>query len=277
MVTRRKYRGPPAFRDGGAVPTDDVIVVASPEPAASPPEHATMPPDHPMPDDRGPLGRALDAQERAEQLQREYQARQASPIDQQIDALPGLSDHKKQFLRANPDLLRHDVAPIMSEVYRAALRAGIPDDTPDMNKAVMDGIVHQMEQRRELTSASARPTPENRAIHDHVADLDRESEQYQAEWQAEHAAPPPAALAPRRSIPYSAPVSRGVPSMSGLPRQSNNTLSPDEVRIAHNSFSADFPGTAKMSNRDKELLYLKNREKYRAMKASGEYSDQGDG
>jgi hypothetical protein len=251
MATRRKYRGPPAFREGGRVPIDDVIVVASPEAATAPPEHAAMPPDHQMPDDRGPLGRALDAQQRAEDLQRE--AHQASPAERHINSIPGLTDHKRAFLRANPDLLHADVAPLVARAHQAALHAGIEDDTEAMNRHVMDEVVRSIEQHRELTSARARPTEENRTIHESAADLGRMAEQYLAEYQDEHAPAAAPAVAPRRSIPYSAPVSRESPTMSGQPRQtSQNTLSPDERFIARESFPHLSKGQA-------EYEYFKNK------------------
>ena len=65
-----------------------------------------------------------------------------------------------------------------------------------------------------------------------------------------------------------APVSRDAPSVSGY-RQPSNHLTAAEVTIAHNSFT-----DPNMSNREKELLYLKNKQRYNAMKADGSYSEQ---
>jgi hypothetical protein len=68
----------------------------------------------------------------------------------------------------------------------------------------------------------------------------------------------------------SAPVSRNVPSASGQRHQDNNTLSPEEVQIARNSYSG-------ASNAEKEWSYLQMREKLRRKKADGSYDTQGGG
>ncbi len=67
----------------------------------------------------------------------------------------------------------------------------------------------------------------------------------------------------------SAPVSRNVPSASGH-RQQDNTLSPEEVQIARNSFGG-------ATNAEKEWSYLQQRERLRKMKKDGTYSEQGGG
>jgi hypothetical protein len=43
--------------------------------------------------------------------------------------------------------------------------------------------------------------------------------------------------------------------------------------VAHKAIP-DRPDLPKLTNHEKELLYLRNREKYKAMVASGEYTDQ---
>ena len=50
------------------------------------------------------------------------------------------------------------------------------------------------------------------------------------------------------------------------------TLSPAEREIARNSFT-----DRNVSDAEKEYLYLQNKKKYLSMKASGEYSTQGEG
>jgi hypothetical protein len=71
----------------------------------------------------------------------------------------------------------------------------------------------------------------------------------------------------------SAPVSRDAPAVSGHRQAPGwNTLTAAEREIAHNSF-----GDPNMSNEQKELLYLRNRQKYQKMRADGSYSDQGHG
>ena len=70
-----------------------------------------------------------------------------------------------------------------------------------------------------------------------------------------------------------APVSRDAPMVGGGQRQPSgwNTLSAAERQIAHNSFTDPM-----MSNQQKELLYLRNRQKLHSMRADGSYSEQGD-
>jgi hypothetical protein len=69
----------------------------------------------------------------------------------------------------------------------------------------------------------------------------------------------------------SAPVSRDAPGVSGHRGEAPgwSTLSAAERQIARNSFS-----DPNMSNEQKELLYLKNRQKLARMKADGSYSEQ---
>lgn len=275
MVVRRKYKSKPprgyyqggAVREGGPIPDD-----AAPEPAARP----SMPP--PAADDGNPLRRALEAQERAEQLQREHaQQQQASAVDQHIDSLPDLSDHKRQFLKANPDLLRPDMVPLMSSCYHAALKAGIADDTPEMNEAVLHGVIHQIKQRGELRHSGvmqSREQEHERELQENERENSRRLAEIRAGIEPEpepQRAPAPAAAPPRRSIPMTAPPSREAPPMSGQRHPPNyNTLSADERDIARRSFT-----DPNMSNHEKELLYLRNRQKYQAMKEDGSYSDQG--
>ena len=68
----------------------------------------------------------------------------------------------------------------------------------------------------------------------------------------------------------SAPVTRNIPSATGRRPEGSNRLSAEEADIARRSF-----GDPNMTVAQKELLYLRNREKYRQMKADGRYSDQG--
>ena len=125
--------------------------------------------------------------------------------------------------------------------YHAALQRGVPDDTEDMNRAILDGISRERQ----------RAVQEARSIVE---------------------APPAAPSRPR--IQYSAPVSREVPSASGKRySDADMTLTPEEVDIAHRSF-VDRPDMPRLSNIDKERLYLEQRNKYRRLKASGEYSEQ---
>jgi hypothetical protein len=267
MVVRRKYKSrvAPGIAD---------------EPVAA----APAPPDAPGPatdaDGANPFQRALEAQTHAENLQRQHQhrqqiglpepqldANQRAMVDQHIDGL-SVSDHWKRFLKSHPSLLAPPYHASMMHQYDIALRAGVPDNTVHMDHAILLGVGRDLEHHHhlsQLTSASARPTSENAAIDHHVADLNAEAEQHMAEHRPAPVPPPPS---PRRTIPMSAPVSRAAPSVSGRPHDSN-TLTVEERQIARNSF-----GDPHMSDAEKELLYLRNRNKYRAAKADGSYSEQ---
>jgi hypothetical protein len=275
MVVRRKYKSrvAPALAEEA--------VAAAPAPPVAP---------GPVTDGDGasPLQRALEAQQHAESLQQQHTHRQhiglpeppVSPaerqaIDAYVDGVPNLTDHQKRFLKSHPTLLREPYTDLVQHAVMVARHAGIADDTPQMDNAILAGVARDIEHHRhlsQLTSASARPTPENAQMHHdvnrHAADLQAEAEQHLAEHQPAPSAPP---LPPKRkSLPMSAPVSRDYPSVTGRPHESN-TLSPAERDIARNSF-----GDPNMSNHEKELLYLRNRNKYRQAKADGSYSSQGD-
>jgi hypothetical protein len=194
---------------------------------------------------------ALQAQRRAEELQR----RQPSEHERFIDGLPGLSDRKRSFLKSNPALTRPDVAEIAGRHYQDALASGVADDRDAIESYVIQNTARDLHQREKAAALS-----EHRPLPLPASPMPQ---------------PAPAATLPpsaRKSIPMSAPVDRNPPSLSGRQREPNNTLSAEERIIARNSFSA--PG---MSNETKELLYLKNRNRYQAMKQDGTYSDQGGG
>lgn len=79
--------------------------------------------------------------------------------------------------------------------------------------------------------------------------------------------PAPQPQPQRRSIPMSAPVSRDVPTPSGLRQPSSKmTLTAEERQIARSAFTA-----ADMTNEQKELAYARNKQKLQKMRASGEY------
>jgi hypothetical protein len=272
MVVRRKYKSRP-----DPVVTDEPVAAAQAPPVAPGPAG-----------DVSPLQQAIAAQAHAESLQQQHAHRQQiglpeppiSPperqaIDQHVDAIPNLTDHQKRFLKAHPSLMKSPYVDLMRHAIMVARHAGIADDTPQMDAAILSGVARDIEHHRhlsQLTSASARPTPENAQMHDDASqaavELAREAEQHLAEHQPAPSAPPPSP--PRRSYPVSAPVSRDAPEVSGRPAL-NNHLTAEERLIARNSFS-----DPNMSNHEKELLYLRNRNKYRQAKADGSYSSQGD-
>lgn len=268
MVTRRKYKAPQGYRDGGRV-LDDVLIAGDPEPVPQASPVPPPPPERPQeatppPQEGNPLMQAAEAARRADDIQRQRAQQPTDPID----AIPGLTDHKRAFLRQYPELLHPAIMPVMAAVYQAALRGGVADDTAEMDERIVTGIANhfrQLEQLAQLTSADARPTPENRERREEAAqtseELQREVELLQAELEpAPTPAPPPVM---RRSIPVSAPVSREAPMASGgrLPT-SQITLNRDEREIAHASFRHLSPAQA-------ELEYAKNKKLMLAMKADG--------
>jgi hypothetical protein len=252
-MVRRKYRKPQGYRDGGAVPVENIIVA---EPvsvhAQVPPEQlapAAAAPSPPAPSDDGAdaLVRAAHAQARADELQR--QAAQRRPtVEEHIDRLD-LSDHKKRFLRQHPSMaVDPGEMQALTFHYQAALGRGIPDDTESMDAAILAGMFRERERADQDKAPPAEAPP-----------------------------PAPSPLASRKStsLPMSAPVSRAVPSYaSGERRSTSKTLSPAEVQIARASI-IDRPDMPKLTDAQKEYIYLQQREKYRAMKQDGSYSEQG--
>jgi hypothetical protein len=277
MVVRRKYRS----RADQAPAVADVPVAA-----------AQAPPVAPGPSSVGnggsPLQAALEAQQHAEALQHQHAHRQniglpeppinpqeRQAIDQYVDAIPNLTPHQQRFLKAHPSLLREPYMHLMAHAIMVARHAGIADDTPQMDAAILSGVARDIEHHhhlKQLTSASARPTAANAATHadidQHAAELQQEAAQHLAEYQPAPVAPPPP---PKRSFPMQAPVSRDLPSITGQPHESK-TLNAAEREIAHNSFTDPH-----MTKAQKEYLYLRNRQKLQRMRADGSYSEQRDG
>jgi len=231
MATRRKYKVQ-HFRDGGVVKDVGPITAdAAPEPAGSPP----VAPDPQA--EESPLARALAAARHAEALQHQAAQRQPTEHERFVDNMPGLNDRKRNFLKANPELMRPGIAEIAGRHYQEALAAGIADDSPEIEAHIIQNTARELASHREPEPVRLAP-----------------------------AASSPAAPQ-RRSMPMSAPVTRNIPSAAGRRPEGSNRLSPEEADIARRSF-----GDPNMSNAEKELLYLRNREKYRQMKADGRYS-----
>lgn len=278
MATRRKYRQPLRFRDGGAVPLAEQVdpptvddappaLAAEPEPIAAAiapePEHAASLEDN-------ALWRAAQAAQRAEELARDPFAARRAEIDRHVDNLQGLTEHKRRFLKSHPEVLLDPVlGQTMSRVYDQSLSAGIVDDTPDMDRALIEGMQREIMAQR-LQVAQRDPDVER---------LDREAATIRADMGMGlppplPLAPPPAPAAPmpRRNIPMSAPVSRDIPSATGgrIARDARSvTLTPAEREIARNSFS-----DPRMTNAEKELLYAQNKLKLRRMRADGSYPER---
>jgi hypothetical protein len=277
MATRRKYKVP-HFRDGGRVMQDMPIADDAPAEAGGFPsgilgdhlEHAgaahgagiedvirSAPPPTGPPADDNPLQKALDAQTRAEEMQRNP----TSAIDRHIAGIPGLSEHKRAFLRQFPVLVEdRDVMSVFNKHYAEALQSGFTDDTPELDSHLITATVRDLEHRRQLALAAE---PEDVA----VQRLDDEVEAIRrSEAPPAPIAPPPAAP-PKRRVVYSAPVSREVPLGAGEQRPGAISLNREEREIAHSSFKHLPPAQA-------EYEYYLNKKKMIAMKANG--SIQGD-
>jgi hypothetical protein len=269
MAYRRKYKS------GGRVPD-----AAEALPAMESTEVLLPPPEEPDPippgiDDDDAVRRAALATERAEQLQRAHmQAQMQRPtVAQVIDNSPGLSDHKKNFLRANPAFVTdRQLQPLLAKHYQAALAAGYGDDTPEIDAAIMRGVAADIEAQREaqrqaqsLRRSDPPPMEQPRPTPPPSPQL------------APAPAPqlPPASLPPiKKSAPMAAPVSRNVPSAGGqsAAEMRSVTLSAEERIIARNSFGAIKGPNGKMvdlTDAEKERLFAQNKAKMLRMRAQG--------
>jgi hypothetical protein len=271
MATRRKYKpraAPPAD-------VENIAVVAPQGPPAAPPSP-------PGADDGNPLQRALAAQQHAEQLHHQHAARahvglpepaispeERQAIEAEIDAAP-LTPWQRRFLKSHPSLTRQPYLDLVHHAIMVARHAGIKDDTAEMDHAILLGVMRSIEhhnQLRRLTSADARPTPENAQLHHDTSsaadELAREAEQHFAEHQPAPAAPPAARPPPpqRRTMPMSAPPSRDIPSVSGRSGLDNH-LTRDEREVARSSWP-HLPAA------QAEYEYLKNKRRMVSMKADG--------
>jgi hypothetical protein len=230
MATRRRYKS------GGVVPsTPETVDVSAPavETIVVPPPvvadgGSVVPPA--APDSHEPVRAMLDASRHAEQLQWQRQA-----IEREIASYQ-ISDFKKDFLRQNPMLLNDAIKPISQRVHQAALAAGVPDDTPEMNAAMLAGIHEQIYGRGQV--APPPPVPDEHQMD--KRDVEAAAQELAAEAEAIRApnapviAPPP----PRRSLPISAPVSRDIPTASGqrFSQQTSVTLSKEERELSHGAY-----------------------------------------
>jgi hypothetical protein len=134
---------------------------------------------------------------------------------------------------------------------------GIPDDTDEIDRYVLNGLRFEREARA-TRHAPQEPEPETAAV---------------APPQARPEAP--SVSSPRRaSLPMSAPVSREVPTVNGSRRSTEMTLTPEERAIARASI-VDRPDMPPLTDLQKEHLYLLNREKMRELKRQGVITEQG--
>jgi len=282
MATRRKYKVQ-HFRDGGRVLQDMPIADDAPAEAGSssatrgrfedggfptgilgdaPPAATTQQPPSAesslATEHDNPLMHALAAQQRAEQMH--AQQPQRSAIEQRIEKIPGLTDHKKNLLRQFPVIVEDPVVGQMfNRHYQAGLQSGLGDDTPELDHYLIANVVSEIEQRdqhrRQLESEDVA-----------VQRLDDEAAAHLRSYAPAPIAPPSKPPAPRRLMQISAPVTREVPMISGERRQ-ENTLNQDERFIAHTSFPH-------LPKPQAEYEYLKNKRLMIQRKASGEI--QGD-
>jgi hypothetical protein len=287
LATRRKYKNPQGYRDGGRVAVLDDMSIPDDEPAEAggfpagilgteasrgiietprePPATGVFetPVAEPATDDN-PLQRALDAQTRAEEMQRQ-RAQQPPPsaIEQRIEKIPNLTEHKRAFLRQFPVLLEDPITQqIFNRHYVEALQnGGFTDDTAALDNHLIAATAREIEQRRQAALA-------HESVDEAVQKLDDEIEANRRSEQPPPIAPPSPPPAPRRSVPMSAPVSRESPMWSGQRRNDeNNTLRADEREIARVSFP-HLPAS------QAEYEYLKNKRLMIQRKANGEI--QGD-
>jgi hypothetical protein len=220
---------------------------------------------------------ALHATQRAEELHRE--AATKAPHEAFVDSMPGLSERKRDFLKANTALLRQDIAPIAGAHYQAGLASGLPDDSPELERFILEKTAEDLEQRRKLAAGSARWRADDAGARQAAAALEREADAFGNEARTDRArevedemeAPePPPIRAPavrRSSIQVSAPVSRDSHSFSSGRAASigkSVTLSPAEREIARTAYSAP-----DMTDEMREKAYAMAKMRMLRMRADG--------
>jgi hypothetical protein len=275
VATRRRYRTPQRFRDGGAVlPLDDIVAHTADGAPAAP---APGPSIDPAPSDDAAVLHALHATQRAEELHRE--AATKAPHEAFVDSMRGLSGRKRDFLKANAALLRQDIAPIAGAHYQAGLASGLPDDSPELERFILEKTAEDLEQRRKLAAGSARWRADDEALSQAALALDREAEAFARDERADRAremedeievperAPISAPAARRSSVQVSAPVSRDSHSYSSGRAASigkSVTLSPAEREIARTAYSAP-----DMTDEMREKAYAMAKMRMLRMRADG--------
>ena len=212
MSTRRKYKAPQGYRDGGRVLQD--VAIEGDEPDGFPSgilgdhlEHAgaalqdgTVPRSPPPPTeppaaaDDNPLMHALQAQTRAEEMQRDAAQAKPSSFEQKI---AHLSEAKKHFLRQYPLVVEDPNVQAVFNRHYAESKAKFAEDSPEQFSHLVTETVREIEHRRQLALASE-------SVEQATQRLEDESEAIQrAEERPAPIAPPPMPAA-RRSIPMSA-------------------------------------------------------------------------
>jgi hypothetical protein len=282
LVVRRRYKAPRGYKLGGAVIPDDAPIAEAPAVAtadepALPPEPAPIAHQvHEGLDDRDAVARAVAAQRRAEELQREAHRQQmneanqaalnAERLDREAQQLaapkpPAMSERRRKFIEEHAELRDPANIEAAGDYWRMARRLGIPDDTHEIDSYVLNGLRFEQQARAARSAPHEPDEPEPP-----VAPPVPRQEPVQS-------APMPA---PKRSLPMTAPVSREVPNVTGSRRSTEMTLSAEERAVARASI-IDRPDMPPLSDAQKEFLYLQNRERMRELKRQGVISDQGRG
>lgn len=253
MATRRKYKR----ADGGRADDPADVSDMAAAPAAGPVEAISDLVEENL------LAAQLAAAQRAEEMQRQHaqQQPQTQALEEYIDALPDLSDHKRAFLKRFPQMLEPSISPLMARHYHEGRQFGLEDDGEQLDNYVLIHVARDLEHQRQLAVAQAQAAaPEiAQALQEPAATAETLEAEAARLWAEQQAAIP----APRRSIPMAAPVSRDIPMASGgRASHADNTLSRDEREIARVSFPH-------LPKAQAELAYLKNRRVMREMQADG--------
>jgi hypothetical protein len=210
----------------------------------------------------------LQATQRAEEIQRaQMHGHQRQSIEQHIDGIPDLSDHKRDFLKTHPEFVTDNFKMnLMRKAYADALAAGYVDDTRELNEAVLRGVASHVKYMRDHQALQVAPLRSDEPTRSSPPPPQRQAVQPDADLQ--ELKPPPAPPI-RRSIPVTAPVSREIPTASGQRQSSRQiTLTPEEREVAHLSFR-HLPAD------QAEAQYALNKARMLRLKAEGVI--QGDG
>ncbi|WP_316216750.1 hypothetical protein [Bradyrhizobium sp. SZCCHNR3003] len=278
---RRTQRAVRRFKSGGRVPDEPLVGFGREEPEG--PAAAVKAPA--ASDSTDAIRAAIEGQRRAERLQAETMrsapqqpepAPQMMTLEEQVAAQPW-SDRRKRFVLEHRDiLLAPQNAEAIQDYMRMAKRRGITDEE-EFDRFVVNGVrIEQCARDHGPEEPSAAAAP--------VAAPQAQREAFPPPSMPAAANPVgstefrepelPAIPSPRRSMPMTAPVQRDVPSYGGKrTSDGSRTLSAEERQIARESIP-DRPDMPKLSNHEKELLYLRNRERYKQMVASGEYTSE---
>jgi hypothetical protein len=267
LATRKRYRSKAdrlAYASGGSVPSETSVDVSPPPPSPLPPMESAEERDH-------AIERAIEAQRRAEELQRNPEL----AVARYVDSLPGLSDRKRAFLKQYPLLLQPENSRLLTREYHQALAEGLPDDSDALENRVLSGIVRQLEGRHNQPPENGKammmqpPQMAEPSIERTAERLDQQAHALHQALRVEDSTPIAVAAnlplpepAPRaRSLPISAPASRDIPTASGQKMSDlrNIRLSPAEREIARNSYHWMTHDRAELEYAKQKSIMLKRR------------------